>query len=397
MSHSPPAVPSAPIPFLSGGFRPFFLLGALQAAATIAVFVPWYLGLVAPASLFSAPTWHAHELLFGFVPAVLAGFLTTAIPNWTKRPALVGVPLAALVLLWFAGRAAVLASAGLGWIATTAIDVAFLVVVALWAGREIVTAGDRRNLKTVAWVVLLAAANGLFHWEIERWGRTIWAERIGLAAILALILLVGGRIVPQFTANRLAARSPVGDVRRNPSLDVFAAWASGAALVAWVVAGQWSATAIPAAILLAVAGVSNLARLSGWRGLATLGEPLLAVLHLGWATTALGFLVAAASELGPDVVPATGAVHLWTTGAIGLFTLAVMTRASRGHTGRSLVAGAATTALYLLVVIAAAARLVVALRPEWTLPGLATAGLAWIAAFLGFAMLHAGMLTQRRR
>ena len=286
MSVSPPPATSAPIPFLSGGFRPFFLFGALQAASTIAVFVPWYLGLVAPASHFPAPLWHAHELLFGFVPAVLAGFLTTAIPNWTKRPVLVGAPLAALVLLWLAGRAAVLASMKLGWFATAAIDVAFLVVVALWACREIVAAGDRRNLKTVAWVVLLAAANGLFHWEIERWGRTISAERIGLAAILALILLVGGRIVPQFTANRLAARGAAVEVRRSPPLDVFAAWASGAALIAWVAAGQWPAAGMPAAILLIVAGGANLARLAGWRSLATLAEPLLAVLHLGWAATA---------------------------------------------------------------------------------------------------------------
>lgn len=389
--------PRPPIAFLSGGFRPFFLLGALQAAAAIGVFVPWYLGLLAPASLFAAPLWHAHELLFGFVPAVIAGFLTTAIPNWTKRPPLVGAPLAVLVGLWLAGRLAILVSARIGWLPTALVDGAFLVGLAAWAGREIVAGGDRRNLKTVAWVILLAVANGLFHWEVERWGRTIWSERLGLVAVLALILVVGGRVVPQFTANRLAGRGDARTLRRSAPLDVFAAWAAGVALVAWVVAGRHPEAAMPAGILLAVAGTANLVRLAGWRGLAFLGEPLLAVLHLGWLTTALGFLLAAAAEIRPDVVPSTAAIHLWTSGAIGLFTLAIMTRASRGHTGRPLVAGAPTTALYAFALIAATARVAVALRPEWTLVGLAIAGLAWIVAFLGFAVLHTPMLIRPRR
>ena len=396
MPATPPTTPSPPIAFLSGGFRPFFLFGAIQAAVSLALFVPWYLGFVAPPSLFPAPLWHAHELLFGFVPAILAGFLTTAVPNWTKRPPLVGSPLAGLVLLWLAGRIALLVATKLGWLTTALVDVAFLVVLAAWAAREIVAAGDRRNLKVVAWVILLALANGLFHWELERWGRTIWAERLGLAAVLALILVVGGRVVPQFTANRLAARGDGLDLRRNPQLDVFAAWASGSALLVWMVAGRWPVTGTPAALLLAVAGLANLLRLSGWRGLSVIGEPIVAVLHLGWLATTIGFFFAAAAEVRPDLVPSAAAIHLWTTGAIGVFTLAIMTRASRGHTGRPLVAGGPTTALYTFILVAAAARVVVALRPDWTLPGLPVAGLAWIAAYLGFAGLHAGMLLRTR-
>src|SRR5215472_6108551 len=193
----------------SYGFRPFFFFGACDAAIAIAVWLPLFEGEIALPSLFAPRDWHVHEMLFGYVPAIITGFLLTAIPNWTGRLPLQGTPLAILVIAWAAGRGAVACSAKLGWLTAALIDVGFLALVVAAAAREIIVGQNWRNLKVLIPVAMLALANAGFHVEAYAFGVADFAVRAGVMAILVLLMLIGGRIIPSFTRNWLARENPV--------------------------------------------------------------------------------------------------------------------------------------------------------------------------------------------
>src|SRR5262245_53034537 len=194
---------------LSYGFRPFFFFGACYAVLAIALWLPLFEGEIALATLFVPRDWHAHEMLFGYVGAVITGFLLTAIPNWTGRVPLQGMPLLLLVAVWLAGRLAIAWSAGLGWAASATVDCAFLVLVVAAAAREIITGQNWRNLKILIPVSVLALANIGFHVEAHISGIAEFSIRAAIAAIVILIMLIGGRIVPSFTHNWLSSAHPV--------------------------------------------------------------------------------------------------------------------------------------------------------------------------------------------
>jgi uncharacterized protein involved in response to NO len=381
---------------LSYGFRPFFLLGAVQAAMVVALWVPWYLGLVDVPSLLPPVAWHAHSLLFGYVPAIVAGFLLTAVPNWTGRLPVAGWPLAGLVALWLAGQAAALASAHLGARLTAVVALAFLCTVIVVAGREIVKAGNWRNMPVLLIVAVLAIAQALFHWEVHHFGRADLSQRLAIGAIITLIALIGGRIVPSFTTNWLKRASP----GRLPSplgrFDVMAMAVGIAALAAWIANVRVAVPAWLGGTLLVLAGLLHLARQARWAPERCWREPLLAILHVGYLFVGLGFLLAGLAELSPGHLAASAGIHAWTAGAIGTMTLAVMTRASLGHTGRPLTAGTMTVAIYAGVVLAAGLRIASALLPEHTIVLLPAAGVAWVAAFAGFALLYGPVLAGPR-
>ena len=345
------------------------------------------------ASDYGPVAWHAHELLFGYVGAVMTGFLLTAIPNWTGRLPVSGGPLLALLLLWLVGRVAMLVSDRVGSVPAAAIDSLFLIALALIVGREIVTGKNWRNLKTVALVSALALANIGFHAETILTGAPDHALRAGIGLVVGLIMLIGGRIVPSFTRNWLvqnaATRLPAPFGRLDVGLMAIAA----TALAVWVIAPEAYVTGL---LLLAAAAAQTL-RLSRWAGLATWRQPLVFVLHCGFAWVPVGFALVGISVLWPGVVPLTVALHAWTAGAIALMTLAVMTRATLGHTGRALNAGAATLAIYLAACLAVLARLAVPLLPALTMQLLDIAATAWIAAFAGYVALYGPMLTGARR
>ena len=193
---------------LSYGFRPFFLFGSLYAGLAVLAWLPVLNGQLELASAFAPRDWHVHEMLYGFVPAVVTGFLLTAIPNWTGRLPIQGLPLLALLAVWIAGRAAVGLSAFTGWIAAAVIDGAFLLLVIAAAAREILAGKNWRNLKVVAIVSILAAGNIAFHLEAHFRGSADFSVRAGVAAVILLITLVGGRVVPSFTRNWLARGKP---------------------------------------------------------------------------------------------------------------------------------------------------------------------------------------------
>jgi len=367
----------------SGGFRPFFLLGSVWAAIAVPVWLAAYAHGYALRGTLPALFWHAHEMVFGFGLAAVAGFLLTAIPNWTGRLPLRGTPLAGLALLWIAGRAALLASPIIGALAAAAVDLAFPAALTAVVVRELVAGRNWRNLPMLGALALLLAGSVLVH--LHSLGLAYTAQlgnRLGIATLLMLIALVGGRIVPSFTRNWLAKRPP-GAAAPAPEggFDRVALLLAVSALASWVAVPDFLGTAV----LLTLAGAALAVRLSRWRGLSTLRDPLLFILHLGYGWLAFGLML-----LG--LTGSSAALHALTVGAIGTMTLGVMTRASLGHTGRALAADRATRALYLLVTAAALLRLLSPIAGAQALLLLSLSGLTWSAAFATFALHYAPIL-----
>lgn len=374
--------------WLSGGFRPFFLLGALAMAGSVLAWIPVYLGGLDIPSTLSPRDWHVHTMLFGGVMAIIAGFALTAVSNWTGRPPVAGRELLALVGLWLAGRAAVSTSALVGPTLAMTVDLLFPIALAAVFAREVLAAGNYRNLRVVAVVAALGLADLAFHVEVRLTGAADHALRAAVALVLILVMLIGGRIVPAFTRNWLAARKATALPAAFSRLDAVSMATCGLGLAAWTAFPDAWATGA----MLGLGGVLAAARLCRWHGLATRSEPLLLILHVGFATIPLGFLAVAASIFAPRLVDPVAAVHVWTVGTFGAMTLAVMTRASRGHSGRPLVAGRLELAMFALVLVGTAARIAAPYAGGWMAHGLSCAGLAWAAAYLLFVLGYGRML-----
>jgi len=373
----------------SYGFRPFFLGGALWAALGIALWLPQYFGEMSLPTAFDPLDWHIHEMIYGYVGAVIAGFLLTAIPNWTGRLPINGYPLAALFALWLLGRVAIIGSAIWGaWIAA-AIDIAFLAVLAGAAAREVVAGKNWRNLRVLIVLGVLIAGNVVFHVEVILYGAADYGVRLGIAAVVLLITLIGGRIVPSFTRNWLARNNPGRMPKPFARFDAVAVVGTVVALAAWIALPQ---SGISGALLL-IAGVLQAARLIRWAGDRTFADRLVLVLHVAYAFVPIGLLLSGAAVLWPSTWPISAGLHAWMAGAAGLMTLAVMTRASLGHTGNKLVASIPTQAIYLGALIAALARIAAAFAPSSAL--LHTAAAAWVLAFGGFAAIYGPLLVGR--
>lgn len=374
--------------FLTQGFRPFFLAAGLWSATAIALWIVMFATGIALPSRFDPLTWHIHEMLFGFVMAAVAGFLLTGIPNWTQRLPVSGKPLALLAGLWLLGRIACLVSAlAPPWLATAA-DLSFPAVLVAVVAREIIAGRNWRNLLMVGPVSVLGAGNLLMHLEAD--GVAVPAGlgwRLGLAAVIILISVVAGRIVPSFTRNWLAKRR----VSRLPAvpgwIDRAALGALHAGLIGWAFLPDFS----PIGLLLLLGATLNLWRLSRWRGGATAAEPLLLILHIGYFWLVLGAAMLGLTLLDADL-PQSAAIHSLTAGAIGTMILAVMTRVARGHSGRDLSADRVTSLIYILVILAAITRVAAALAPGWTMPLLVVSACLWISAFGVFLLVYGPML-----
>jgi uncharacterized protein involved in response to NO len=370
----------------SYGFRPFFLGGAVWAALALVLWLPQYFGELALPTAFAPLDWHIHEMVFGYLAAIVAGFLLTAVPNWTGRLPVNGYPLAALAALWLAGRFAIAVSAVIGAGLAALIDVAFLAVLASVATREIVAGKSWHNLRVLVMLLVLIAGNIAFHVEAIWRGNADYGTRFGIAAVVGLIMLIGGRIVPSFTRNWLARVNPGRLPHPFARFDVVALVASVAALACWILLPQRGFVGV----LLICAGLLQAARLARWAGDRTLADRLVLVLHVAYVFVPLGFLLVGAAMLWPAEWPASAGLHAWTVGAFGLMPLAVMTRASLGHTGQNLTASVSTQIIYLCALIAAVSRIWAAFEPSFFL--LHVAALAWVAAFAGFVAIYGPLL-----
>jgi len=375
---------------LSYGFRPFFLFGAIYAGLAILAWLPMFNGELALSTTFGPVDWHVHEMLYGYLPAVVTGFLLTAIPNWTGRLPLQGMPLLVLVAVWLAGRVAVTFSAEIGWLSAAIIDVSFLILVVAATAREIVAGNNWRNLRVVVMVTLLLAGNIAFHLEAHFNGSAEYGVRIGIAAIMLLLAVIGGRIIPSFTRNWLARENPGRLPVPFARFDVVVIGLSAATLALWTAQPTGRITAAA----LAATGALHIVRLARWAGDRTWRDRLVLILHVGYAFVPLGFLLASAAAI--DIVVTSAGVHAWTVGAAGTMTLAVMTRASLGHTGNALSASPMTQMIYAAVVLAALARICASLEPGWSDALLHVTAFAWCIAFFGFALSFGLMLVGRQ-
>jgi uncharacterized protein involved in response to NO len=382
-----------PVALLSYGFRPFFLAAALWALAAMALWTGAMTGLWSLAGAYGPIAWHAHELLFGYASAVIAGFVLTAGANWTGRVPVRDGVLLGLVALWLLGRVALLAVDLTGLVPAIFVESLFLPALATVIGREIVAARNWRNLKIVGLVAALAAANILFHAEIWRSGTADLAIRGGLSLVIALIMVIGGRITPSFTRNWLSARKRTPLPPLHGHVDTAAIGVAALALASWAVQPDWS----PTGWMLLVAALAQAIRMARWKGGATWREPLLTILHVGYAFIPLGFALLGVSVLRPDLMPASGALHAWTAGAIGVMTMGVMTRVTLGHTARPLTASPSTIAIYLAMLVAAITRIVAPhVLPNDVTALLVAASIAWMAAFALFVLVYGPMLVRPR-
>jgi uncharacterized protein involved in response to NO len=380
-------------PLLSYGFRPFFLGAALWAFIAMVLWIGLLVGAWSFGGNYGNVAWHAHEFLFGYVAAVMTGFLLTAIPNWTGRFPLQGRPLLGLVLFWLAGRLAMLATDTIGVGTAAAIDATYLVVLTAVIAREIIVGRNWRNLRISVLVALVALANIAFQAEVLLRGAPEYGLRLGIAGIVALIMVVGGRITPSFTHNWLARQ---GSGRRPAPLgrfDIASLVLAVLALLSWIAAPDWHGSGV----LLLIMAVAQTARLARWAGERTWREPILFVLHLGYAFVPLGAFTLAVSILWPATMPASGALHVWTTGAMGMMTLAVMTRATLGHTGREVTSTAANVTIYSAILVAALTRFAAPLVTDLYFPLLYAAAVCWLFAFGTFIAAYGPMLLRARQ
>jgi uncharacterized protein involved in response to NO len=378
-------------PLLANGFRPFFLFGSIYAGLAILVWLPVFHGELTLISAFAPRDWHVHEMLYGYLPAVITGFLFTAIPNWTGRLPIQGTPLLVLVIVWMMGRVCVTFSAETGWLVAMLVDASFLLLVAAAAAREILAGRNWRNLNVVMLVLLLLAGNIAFHLEAHFNGAADTGIRIGIAVVVLLISLIGGRIIPSFTRNWLVRENPGRLPVPFGRFDVIVVAIGALALSVWVLspAGRLTGAA------LAIAGLLHLVRLERWAGDRTWRERLVLILHIGYAFVPLGFLLNAMSAF--ELVPAGVGVHAWMVGAAGTMTLAVMSRATLGHSGQQLTASVATQAIYAAIIVAALSRICAVIEPAHSEPLLHLAALAWAGAFFGFAVSFGPLLASAGR
>jgi len=383
----PRGIASGGIPLLSYGFRPFFLAAGLFAPVAMilwlgALIAGWDIG----GASYGPANWHAHEMLFGYTTAALSGFLLTTIPNWTGRLPVSGPRLLAIVLLWLAGRVAMAVPDLLGQGVSAVIDGLFLPVILFIAVREIVAGRNWRNLKIAAGLGGLSAINIAAHVAIALGADPSPFFRGAIAVYICLIALIGGRIVPSFTRNWLAR----AQARHLPA--PFDGYDVAAMLVLILATASWTVFADTplTAILAVLAAVLHVGRLVRWRGFDALAEPMLVALHLGYAFVPVGLAAIALAATG--WISMVSALHLLTVGAIGNMTLAVMTRATMGHTGRPIRASGNTIAIFAAVFVAAAIRPFAEMFPDLYFIVLGTSGAAWIAAFLLFCIEFGPML-----
>lgn len=368
------------------GFRPFYLLAGFFAAFSVLLWIAQFAGWLGTRVYLGDPRWHAHEMIFGYAFAVLVGFLFTAGRNWTNRPTPAGMPLAAIAVLWLAGRVLVLAP----WpLLTATADTAFAIAATAGLAVPLFASRNRRNYFFVPLLLGLGAANLAFHLAMA--GAIDFPVQRGLQAGLDLILFVvavmAGRVIPMFTANAIPGTNAV----RLPWIERTTLGGT-LALLAVDVLGL---PPVVIAVTAAIAGVAHAVRLMLWKPWVTAGRPILWILHLSYAWIAV--------HLGLRVLAVFGAVspslatHALTIGAIGGITLGMMTRTSRGHTGRTLQTTPYETVSYVLVHLAAAVRVFLPmLDAELELAAIIVSGILWSTAFALFTLTYWPILTRPR-
>lgn len=397
MSFSAPSESSSPqssrFALFDYGFRPFFLLCGLYALVIVPLWLFRFAHASVPFGALPGVYWHAHEMLFGFVAAAIAGFLLTAVPSWTGSPGFAGRPLVAIVILWLAGRVAMAMPDSLPLWAAATLQLALLPALLVLLAPPVLRARNR-NLPILGVVTLLWLIDAAFMRAMQTGDVLLaaGAARIGVDLVLMLVVVIGGRIVPAFTGSALRSMgSQVAPISRG-WLEVVAI----GAVAAIVICDLFLPDSRAAGVLAGVAAAAHALRLAGWRSFRVRGEPILWVLHVAYAWLIVGLALKALWLLG-DVGFAAKWQHALTSGAFATMILAVMTRASLGHTGRPLVVTRAIATAYVLLTLGAALRVFGgAFDPALYLLSLTASGLAWTVAFLIFVWVYGPILMSPR-
>ena len=373
------------------GFRTFYALAAIFAIAAMIMWLRAFAGLSGTGEYLYSIAWHSHEMLFGFAVAVIAGFLLTAVRNWTGLPTPTGAPLAMLAILWIAARVLIIT----GPAALAAIvDVTFLPALALAIAVPILRSKNKRNYKVLAIILLLAGAHGIYHLASLGFAGA-WLARTSLFAgidiLMILMAIVGGRVIPAFTRNAL----PSATSRHEPWVEVVTFVSMILVTFVTVLNGYWAVPSMLAAILLIIVAASHAIRLALWDPVKTLHNPLLWMMPVAYSWMPIAFLLRALAVT--NVVAAGAWIHAMTMGAVSSLMLAMMMRSSLGHTGRQLIASKADMAAFLLLQIAAIVRVVASVTAGETYQQwIVASGLIWALAFLVFAWRYVPMLARPR-
>ena len=365
--------------FFSAGFRPFFLGAAVWAIVAVSLWVLYFAGIISPELYLDPLAWHIHELVYGYAAAAIAGFALTAIPNWTGRTPMHGWPLLLLFVCWLLARLTSLEALATGTTAlvNAILNIAFLTGFSTFAAKEIVAGGNKRNYVVIllfSLFTLTGVASTLFQNEFI--GSPLHPGYGGILVIIPMIMLIGGRIIPNFTNNWLRNNGMTPTAKTFGKLDGVTVFVTLAAIFLY-----HSPIKAEACIL---AGIMNIVRLSRWAGHKTVRDPIVIVLHVSYLWIAIGFICLGLSTMG--YISESAAIHAWTAGAIGGMTLAVMSRAALGHSGRKIESTGPLTLLYICVHAAAAVRLVSgATFVSDPMPFILASAALWTLAFALFA------------
>jgi uncharacterized protein involved in response to NO len=332
-------------------------------------------------------------MLYGFTSAAITGFILTVIPNWTGRLPIRGVPLGLLISLWILGRIGFLTTVTIGPLATAVFDLPFLIVLVLTITREIISGNNWRNIPVVILISVFALGNFLVHLQILNIIET--AElglRLSMFVLSVLVALIGGRIIPSFTRNWLVKINSRVLPNQMGVFDKIALITLVIFVIAQIAKPEHQATAL----LALFAGLLHSLRLMRWKGWMTFAEPLIWILHIAYAWLVIALVLIGLSGLS-DFVPYTSAIHALTVGAFSTMILAVMTRASLGHTNRVLKATTGTTTVFILITFAAILRVYEPFLNESNNLVIWISGIVWTAAFALFSILYFPILTQARK
>ncbi|MCK5831982.1 MAG: NnrS family protein [Methylococcales bacterium] len=376
-------------PLFALGFRAFFALAGLFALLLITLWTSIFNGTLMVDNYFPNIYWHAHEMLLGYSVAVIAGFLLTAVKNWTGVQTLQGDKLLGLCLLWVYGRLVPFYSELIPDELIALVDFSFLPMLAFFLAKPILKAGNVKNLFFIGLLLLMALGNGLIHAEIL--GMTESSAETGLdlvvAIIIMIILVIAGRVFPFFTEKGLKGVIAI----RNPLLDILSVATS--AVVFLLLIFDINGWVLTGCSILAV--IANTLRVAGWYVQKIWYVPLLWVLYMGYGWIMLGFIFVSLASI--SIVPSSLATHAFTVGGIGVLTLGMMARVSLGHTGRALKVSNTIAVAFVLINLAALFRVVMpAMVPSGFTDFLMISTYCWLAAFSLFIYVYAPILSTAR-
>ncbi|RAU19636.1 NnrS family protein [Nitrincola tibetensis] len=381
-------------PLLGYAFRPFFLLTAFYACLSVMGWMGFLFAGWPIESKWLPFYWHSHEMIYGTVTAAIAGFLLTAVTNWTGAPPLRGWGLLGMILLWVSGRIAIWFSFSVPSVWVAIIDLAFLPVLATYLAVILLRYNNRKNLVLVLILALLFTGNLLMHLGVIRESSLLLhkGEHLGFNLIVLLMALISGRITPAFSANWLRSHG------QDPDQVIRSVWIDRIALGSIALLIPLDMLAVPNEVshwVILIAAIANTTRLLLWKGWRVRKEPLLWILHLGYFWIALGLCVRW-GLLHQNTLPSSLWIHTLGVGAMGTLLLGVMTRVAMGHTGRPLKLVRFGLWIYLLIFLSTILRLGVASGSVHYSGGMLFAAFSWVLAFGLFFVLYWNILSRPR-